>query len=248
MAKASAFNETVAARTRTAQAILTTPALLKAYAAAGGLKEDLAAIAAAGLRAEAANQGQSAVKGSSKAASARVLADFDALRGEYVSVMSVLSAVRGQLKREKASAATIVAVEQILENEVPVRIAATEADPSSATKPKKAKKSASQEAIRAEIEKDATSLIAFKELHPVLAKRTVSLSRLATMKKSASALAGKLGARTVGKAEAKLATAAEHQAVRDQKELWSSTYRLLAQVGRVDARVQALLAEAAKTR
>jgi hypothetical protein len=116
-------------------------------------------------------------------------------------------------------------------------------------KPKKvAVKRVSQEALRAEIAKDARSLKGLSAIQPVLAKRKVDGPRLDKLLASAEALAGKLADRATTKGGGKQATSAVHDAVSAQKKVWAACYRLLAALGRENSSVAQLLAEAAPKR
>ena len=70
------FNSVVAARTRAANQILSTPDLVAKYVALGGLSRDLETIRKAGLEAEAANLGQSQSHSAGKSATVDILASF----------------------------------------------------------------------------------------------------------------------------------------------------------------------------
>lgn len=245
MARTYAFNESVAARTRAAQAILSTPELLSLYEKIGGLQEDLIQIAESGLEAEAANLGQSLAKGESVGTTAKALLKFETLRKDYVQVMGVVQAVRGDLKRANASEELLATIDQIIKNEAPVRIV-TSADEEGG-EVKKAKRARSFEAIRAEIQKDAGALLGLGEAQAAFARRKLTPERFKELEREAMRLSGLLGDKTAKKGDAKAATQAEHAAVRAQGEVWGSTYRLLAQLGEADMRVAALLKEAAKT-
>lgn len=246
MARSNAYTSTVAARTRAAQTILENPEMLARYEADGGLKEDLEQIVAAGLKAEAANRGQSLAAGESEGATTQVLLSFENLRQEYSSVMGVAQAVRGDLVRKDAAAPVLANLDQIITNEVPVRIVATKTA-AGATK-KKARKVESFEAIRAEIHKDAGALLALKDAAEAFARRRVTAQRLTALEEAAAGLSGKVGERAALKGASKSATQAEHDAVKEQKDIWASSYRILAQVGQADARVAELLKQAARAR
>lgn len=238
--KIDAFTKKVAARTRTAQVILETPQLLAAYEKVGGLKLDLTLIAQAGLRAEAANMGQSMAMAATRGAAGAALVTFDQLREEYSSVMNVVTAVRSDLKREGADRNLLAQIDRIIANEAPVRIVAVDA-----AKKKTARKVTSLEAVRAEIQKDASALLANKALLPALARRRVDGKRLKALVEGSQALSGMIGEKATKKGASKDATQAERQAVAEQKQAWSGAYRLLAALGRHDARVAQLLKEAA---
>lgn len=242
MAKANSFGPVVAARTAAAAAIQSQRDLLAQYEAAGGLKDDLVAIQKLGHQAEAANLGQSVAAGTGKGATEGVLEAFDALRGEYVAVMAAVQAVLGDLTRGGADAALLSTLKQVLVNEVPVRV--VEVGDGDAKK-KKARKVESLEAVRAEIAKDAAALLAATGASAALAKRKVTAARLKALQADADALAGQVGEKTAKKGAAKAATAAEKAAVKAQSEVWAASYRILSAVGRRDARIAALLKEAA---
>lgn len=245
MANNWAFDDTVAARTRAAAQILGSPELCAIFEGYGGLQEDLMAVRDAGLRAEAMNQAQSEAQAQGKGGTATVLEHFGALQREYKAIMAVVQAARSDLARTGAPTKVIASVDQILKDETQVILRLVpSADETAAAR--RARAAQTQEAVRAEIHKDASSLAQLSAIHPALAKRRVDLARLVKLQADAAALAGKLAARTALKGSARLATEAEHAAVADQKERWASTYRILAAVGRADIRVQALLREAAR--
>ncbi len=150
------FNSTVAARTRAAIQILETPDLLTKYDELGGLQRDLVAIRDAGLEAEAANLSQSQAKSTGKGATIDVLAGFASLQKEYSSVMAVLQAVRAELYRTGAPADLVAKMDGIIRNEAQVTVKIWEEE---GEKKRKVSKSQSQEALRAEVSKDAGSLL-----------------------------------------------------------------------------------------
>lgn len=243
MAVLTAFNDTVAARTRAVSQILISPELLALFKAQGGLVEDLEHIRDAGLRAETLNQAQTDQQALGKAGTKTVLERFGALQNEYGRVMAVLEATRLDLARSGGPTELLSAVDQILRNETQVHIVSTpSADDTAAAR--KAKKALSQEAVRAEIQKDAAALVALEAAHAALAKRLVDKARLMKLAEEAAALSGHLAERAERKGAAKLASAAEREAVKAQKEHWGAIYRILAAVGRADARVGVLLGEA----
>lgn len=247
MAVLTAFNDTVAARTRAASQVLISTELLALFKAQGGLVEDLEHIRDAGLRAEALNQAQTDQQAIGKAGTKTVIERFGALQHDYSQVMAVLRATRLDLVRAKSPAELVSAVDQILRNETQVLIRAVpSADDSAATR--KAKRAASQEAVRAEIQKDAAALVALEAAHPALAKRLVDKARLVKLAEEAALLSGHLAERAERKGAAKAASAAERDAVKEQKERWGAIYRILAAVGHADARVSALLSEARERR
>ncbi len=237
------FNSTVAARTRAANEILETPDLVAGFEELGGLQRDLVTIRDAGLEAEAANLGQSQFGSAGKGATVDVLAKFSALKKEYSAVMAVLQASRADLSRSGAPADVVVKVDGILSNEAQVTVKIQE---EKGEKKRKARKSVSQEALRAEIAKDAGAMLDLTEIHPNLAERRVPTSRLEALRDAAEELAGLLGARAAAKGAAKASTKAEHAAVSLQREIWGATYRILSALGRGDERVRSLLSEAAR--
>lgn len=246
MPSLTTFDTTVAARTRAADRILNTPDMLTAYEARGGLAGDLQAIRDAGRQAELLSQAQSAAQAAGGAATVAVLADFAALQREYTAVMAIVQAARRDLVKASAPAEIVKAVDRILINEAEVLIkTATDKDGKAR---KVAVKRVSQEALRAEIAKDARALSALTEVHPTLAQRKVDKTRLDNLAAAADALSGKLADRAAAKGDRKQATSAMHDAVAEQKAAWGACYRLLAALGREDPRVAALLAEAVRVR
>lgn len=235
---------TIAARTRAAQCILETPELLALYENEGGLKEDLEALRDEGLNAEAQLLAQSTAYGDTIAATSKALLHFSALQREYVAVMGALRAVAFDLKQAKVPAELLSAVERILVNEATVTVQSVQAD--GGEKKKKASRSTSMEALRAEIAKDAKALVALGAAHSALLKRKVSKQRLETLAADAEALKGKLAEKALKKGERRTATLSKAEAVSRQAERWGACYRLLASVGRKDPRVAALLSEAAR--
>lgn len=245
MARTDGFSPLVAARTRTAQMILEMPDLLAAYEEAGGLPEDLDEIARQGLQAESANLAQSMAFSAARGATAEARVIFEKTRAEYGRVMAVVQAVRNDLAREGADQPTLKAIDQILENEAPVRIVAMEKD--GVTK-RSARKSRSFEAIRAEILKDVQALLSLEPVLPALARRRVTDERLRHLARSAEELSGWFGEKSVKRGAAKAATQVEREAVKAQKQAWQACYRLLAIVGAQDPRLAQLLSEAARKR
>ena len=246
MSKLVTFDSTVAARTRAAVQILATPDLFASYEAQGGIKEDLESIRDHGQEAEALSQAQSAAQAAGGAATLYVLGNFVRLQKEYTAVMAVVQAARLDLTRASAPVEITSAVDRIMVNEAEVAIR-TAVDPDGKSK-KTAVKRVSQEALRAEIVKDARALLDLSGIHAILTKRKVDAPRLSAMIAVAESLSGKLAERATAKGAQKLATAAMHDAVAAQKQLWGACYRLLAAVGEEDARVAQLLTEAARKR
>lgn len=247
MSKLITFDSTVAARTRAADHILSTPELLASYEARGGIQQDLESIREQGQRAEALSLAQSAAQAAGGAATLYVLGSFVRLQREYTAVMAVVRAVRFDLESAKAPIEVVSAVDRIIVNEAEVAIR-TVASAEGTSKKKKAVKRVSQEALRAEMAKDARALLDLPAIRAPLEKRRVDAARLSAMIALAESLSGKLAERATAKGAQKMATAAMHDAVAAQKRVWGACYRLLAAVGGEDARVDQLLAEAARKR
>jgi hypothetical protein len=246
MSKIVTFDSTVAARTRAAAQILATPDLLASYEARGGIAEDLASIRDHGQTAEALSQAQSVAQAQGGAATLAVLGPFVALQKEYSAIMAAVQAVRHDLAKAKAPVEVLSAVDKILVNEAEVTIRTVLDRDGKAQK--KAIKSASQEALRTEIARDARALFDLGSIQNALEKRKVDGPRLLKLITVAESLSGKLAGRASAKGAQKAATTALHDAVDEQKQVWTACYRLLAAVGRDDARVAQLLSEAAPRR
>lgn len=240
------FDSTVAARTRAAAQILSTPDLLSSYEAKGGTREDLESIRDHGQTAEALNQAQSAAQAQGGAATVQVLTTFVALQKEYAAIMAVVQAARHDLAKASYPVAVLSAVDRILLNEAETAIR-TVVDEDGKAK-KKAVKRASQEALRAEIARDGRALQHLSSIHSVLEKRKVDALRLGRLVTVAESLSGKLAERAAAKGAQKIATMATRDAVSEQKQVWGACYRLLTAVGSEDARVAQLLTEAARKR
>ena len=245
------FDSTVAARTRCAEHILGTPDLLTLYTGLGGLDSDLESIRDPGKEAEALSQSRSAAKAVGGAATLDVLTSFTALQTEYKAVMAVVQAVEGDLESAGAAPELIAQVQQILVNEAEVTVVsvpvADAADKAGGAKPKKrVVKRVTQEAMRAEINRDACALLGLKPAQKALAARKVSVKRLEALRDASAALSGKLSDRATKKGAAQAATTELRDAVTRQRRAWSACYRLLAMAGRADARVQMLLHEASR--
>ena len=249
MPTAASFNSTVAARTRAADQILRSKDLLATYEGHGGLKDDLTFIRDVGHKAEALNQAQSGAQAAGGAATLAVLETFAGLQKEYKSVMAVVQAVLHDLQRAKAPHDVLAALEKILVNEAEVAVRSVADGVDAQGKPVKkraARRKVTQEALRAEIAKDAAALLALKPAHAALGKRRVDAKRLARLQAEADALAGKLADRAAAKGSVKSATAAERESVIEQRRVWGAAYRILAAAGREDHRIAALLKEAAR--
>jgi hypothetical protein len=239
MSKLEAFNRIVAARTRTAHQIRHTSELLQTYLAIGGLEDDLVEIEQYGLAAEAADLAQSQAQAAGGAATLDVQQSFAALQRDYVAVMAIVEAVRGDLVRAKAPASLVAAIKKIIVNEAEVTVDIADGK-------RRVRRSQAQEALRAEIQKDAMALVELKAAHTALGKRGLSVKRLGQLRDDAMALAGTLGERTAKKGAAKSATQAIKDAVAGQSERWQSAYRLLRSLAQKDERVRLLLTEAAR--
>ena len=242
MASPLRFTKTVAARTRTADLIRSTPDLLALYTKSGGLPADLQGIVESGQNAELLFSARGTTKADGTAATVQVLKTFSDLQKEYVAIMAVLQATLLDLERTNASAETITATKKILANETAVVFRTTEKE---GTKKTVAVKSKSQEAQRTEIRKDAAALLATPALLDAMAKRNVPASRLKALLDAADALAGKLAERAAAKGAGKEATQGISNAVRDQRRLWGACYRIFALVGNADERVRSMLTECA---
>jgi O-acetyl-ADP-ribose deacetylase (regulator of RNase III) len=180
------------------------------------------AIRDAGQRAEVLNGAQSKAQAAGGAASADVLTAFVALQTEYKAIMAVVKAVQGDLTRAEADAEVVSAIDKILVNEAEVALRSVadgvDADGKATTK-KSARKKVTQEALRAEIARDAVALAGLKAVSAALTKRKVTPKRLTALAGAAAALAGKLADRTVSRADARLATKAESEAVAAQRAM-----------------------------
>lgn len=236
------FDQTVAARTRGAQQILSTPELLAAYIALGGLAADLQAIVAAGREAEISNHAQGSARSDGKAATAEVLRSFDALQRDYSLVMAVVRAVRAAVARANPDDPLLTRLDDIIANTAAVTVEINEQPDGKKTRTRS--KALSQEAIRAEIQRDAEALLALAAVQAALAERRVDRPRLERLRDGAGGLSGKLGDRAAKKGASKDATERERVAAASQRDLWGGVYGILAALGRQDARVSVLLKDA----
>lgn len=255
MPVSTTFDSRVAARTRAAEQVLRSKELLTLYEAVGGLKSDLEEIRDLGQQAEALSGVRSGRKAAAGAATLTVLHQFADLQREYVAVMAVVVAVRRDLQRAGASQKTLQALGQILQNEAqvtlspaPVPAEGPPPTPGGTTRGRKARRSQSQEAIRAEIARDAAGLLALKEAHAALAKRGVSVKRLGALAEAAAALTASLASRAESRGQGEAATASLSELVTQQRLAWGACYRLLTAVASQDDRVRLLLTEAAARR
>jgi len=110
--------------------------------------------------------------------------------------MAVLRVVRAELARGGAAAELVGQVDAILENEVEVAVKAYEEE---GAKMRRTRRSESQEALRAEIAKDAGALVALTDIHPAPAERRVPPNRLEALRDEAEKLSGLLGTRASAK-------------------------------------------------
>ncbi|HCF56400.1 MAG TPA: hypothetical protein DFS52_00185 [Myxococcales bacterium] len=241
----NSFTPVVSTRTRTAEQILESPELLAGYESVGGRREDLEKIVRDGTRAKALNLLQSSSGSSAAAASVVVATGFLGLQTEYSAVMSAVRATVYDLELANAAPALVVALKDVLVNEAPTKVTEIEID---GQKKRKTSRSQSQEALRNEIEKDASALLNLTGAHEALALRKVDVPRLEALRNAAQGLAGKLANRTVKKGERVTATKEEREAVSQQAATWSACYRLLAAVGRRDERIAKLLKDASRKR
>lgn len=246
MAASNAFNDIVAARTRTAEHILASPQLLSLYEARGGLASDLVTIAMAGRRAEALNQAQMSAQASTAAATQIVTERLTALQTEHGQIMAIAQAVRHDLARMNTDLEILHALDKIMKNDGQLIVRTVTSAKGESVR--KAAPARSQEAIRAQIHKDAAALLELTPAHRALAKRKLDVGRLQILLESAVALSEDLAERTARKGAAQSTTREEHEAVVAQKERWRAVYRLLSGLGRSDERMKQLLYEARRRR
>lgn len=237
----TAYNPTVAARTRVAQEMLSLADVLKAYLAVGGKQSDLETIRDRGLAAEALNLSQSQAKGAEATAVTKVYVSFAELQRTYSGVMAIVRAAMEDAL-EAGNGALAEALERILANEATITVQS----PAAADGKRSSKRAQSQEALRAEIEKDAGALLKLTDAHALFTARKLTVAQLTSLKDNAKALSGRMSDRTTKLGAGKGATQSERDAVAAQSKRWSASYRLLAQVGRADTRLAALLKDAAK--
>ena len=237
-----AFNETVAARRRTAEFILATPDVLAEFVERGGLPRDLEAISAMGKAAEDANLGQSAASAVGVASTLDLMGAFSRLQREYKSVMAVVRAVRDDLEESGAGTEVVERVNQILSDETAVHVKTVRGEGDATVR--KTLKKLSQEAVRAEIRKDAAALLDHPSILAALAARRVDAARLEKLRDDADALSGRLSSRVADKAQRKLATSLENEAVKAQRKKWGSVYRIIGAMH--DERVRGLLQASAR--
>lgn len=146
MGRSHAFTPTVAARTRAAKAILEDASLVEGFENFGGLREDLELIISSGLAAEAANAGQSVIRGESIGATKESLLLFESLRRDYAQIMNVVFATRAELARKGAPADLLASVDKIVKNEGAVRLVAVKTEDGEVVK--RARRSQSHRRLR----------------------------------------------------------------------------------------------------
>lgn len=238
MARGSSFNSVVAARTLAAAKILNTADLLAQVEAAGGLKTDLEAIVTHGRTAEALNQSQGAIGRDKSAATDRATAAFVQLQQEYAAIMVVLKSLRAELTNA-GDTENLKKLNAIIKRETPTAFTSETLEDGSTKKT--ARRVQSQEGNRAEIARDAKSLVDFTAISARLAARRVDAARLQKLKADAEALEGKVADKVASASDRKDATAKEQAAVTKQRLHWSSLYPVLAAVARREVRVLDLL-------
>jgi len=237
-----AYHLKVAARTDTAAAILGNPQTLERWCGLGGLPVDLEAIVADGREAEALNLLQQTAKAGSAAATGDLALEFANVQREYQAVMRPLEMIAADLERENASNEEIKRLEAIIANEAQVAIRSVEKDGAK----KKRVRVQSQEAMRAEIERDSKALLEFEAIRDRLAARKVTTERLQALLSRAAALSGKVSDRVGKKNAAKNTTKAERDAVARQTKRWSVCGRTFRALAEVDGTVRDLLKAANK--
>jgi len=238
MGRGASFNSEVAGRTSAASKILNTAELLSQFEASGGLKADLEAIVTHGKEAEALNQSQGAATREKSVASAQTQEAFAAVQREYAAIMDVLTALRAELTNagEKDN---LKRLNGIIASEVETTFTTTDAGEGKTAK--KARRVRTQEAIRAEISRDAKSLLDFTAIASRLAARRVDAARLTALKRCADELAGKVADRIATAAERKEMTVKEQAAVAAQNLHWTSSRRLLSALAKRDIRARDLV-------
>ncbi len=245
MAGLNSFNATVSARTSAASQIKSTSDLLQQFTDLGGTVDDLDSIIDAGLEAEAGNHAQGASQSDGKVATAAALRAFAELQREYVALLAVLRAIRGQLLRADADDENAQKLAEIIANRAAVTVTEGAAD-AEGKKKKVSRASRALEDVRAEIERDSGDVAKFSAVQKRLAERKWTAQRVTKLGAAAKALAGQLGTRTAKGGASKEATLREREAVARQTQAWSASYGILQSLGRRDARVGVLLREASR--
>jgi hypothetical protein len=230
------YNTSVSARIQFCEAILGSEALLAAYEAHGGLRKDLEQISAEGHRASACDIAQSRAAVFGSCATTEAVEGLATLRREHSRLMAVLELVRRDLAGANASAEVLATLDAIRANDAQ-RVVVTV--PGEATRRRKA--SRSYEAIRAEIQRDASALLALTEARETLASRKFDQARLERLLADAQSLSGKLAEKTSKAGSRQAATAEEHVAVKAQSEIWAASYPIFAAVARENVQFAELL-------
>lgn len=239
----SAFGPVVAARTAVAAQILGTPDLLKKYLKVGGGRSDLESIQKHGLAAEAANHAQGSAKTEKGLLTDEVQSSFLNLKRDYAAIMVAVHALAGELEEDgDTDGANRLA--DIIENEATTGFQSL--DLGDGKTAKKARKIQSQEVTRAEIARDAVSLLGFTRVAAKLAERGATKDRLEKLKADAEALTGKISARGSSAGTKAAITAAEREAVARQMARWNRSRPALDALAKLDGRIVATLALASK--
>jgi hypothetical protein len=239
-----AFNDQVAARGDAAGYVLDRPALLVEYQSGGGLPEDLEFVQVRRWEAEAANQRQGVAGSVAAAATAEALRQFGALQEEYSRVMAVVQAVREDLAAAGAPGDLLLRLDGIMANEAQVRVVTSVAPEGK----RRVRRKVSHEAIRAEVARDARSLMDLTGVHAALGRRRVDLARLRALLDDAVALSGKLATPAEKRGARKAITVEERAAVAALNRRWGACYRLLRPLAARDAGLAELLKKAARKR
>jgi hypothetical protein len=234
----------VVARLRAADHILQSPELSARFLALGGKKSDLQTIRDKGNEAEAQTLARRQAATAGISATADVLALFAEIQHEYVRIMSVLRLVLRELQDNGAPHEQVTALERIINNEVAVVVDTVQNE--AGEKKRKVKPSTTQEAIRQEIVHDAKALIDRQDLHASLAERNVTVARLQKLANDGDSIKGKLADRAAAKGNASATTVMKSETVKAQSQWWKAAYGILADMGRSDPRIAALLSEAAR--
>jgi len=234
----------VVARSRAADHILQSAELSALYVSLGGKKSDLEIIRDKGREAEAQTLVGRHAATAGVSATADVAKLFADIQREYVRIMSVLRLLLQEMRHHGAPSEQMTALERIITNEVAVVVDTVENE--AGEKQRKVRTSATQEAIRQEIAQDAKALMDRKELHALLAERNVTVERLKKLADDTESIKGKLANRAVAKGSAAGTTVVKSEVVKVQSQWWKAAYGILAEMGRIDPRVAALLSEAVR--
>lgn len=236
--------QVVVARSRAADHILQSPDLSARFLALGGKTSDLQMIRDKGYEAEAQTLAGREAATAGVTATTDVLTLFAEIQREYVRIMSVLRLMLQELKHNGAPHEQVTALERIINNEIAVVVDTVQNE--LGEKKRKVKISTTQEAIRQEISQDAKALINRQDLHASLAERNVTVARLQKLADDGDSIKGKLADRAVAKGNASATTIVKSETVKAQSLWWKAAYGILADMGRTDPRIAALLSEAAR--